>query len=477
MARTENLPVFESELVDGGLQVNVSNVTGDLVLVIGFGAEGHTYADDYINQPIRINKGDEAEFVYGLASNNSSLTQAIYEVLGAGANTVFGFNLGQWGTATYTDPATDIVYPLFTSLGGSPELFEINTANYYKALGYAYELLKNWNADVIYPADAYAFDAVTPVSGRPTNFGYQAAFAAYEMSSQNNEVIVVMNVEPAASGTLSYVADYIGTLPTTNVLGVITQNGTGLLGEPYLVGEVGNVVLPGFYASNFDGDDSKYGLPPLATTEILLDRKNNRVDIGRYLSIVAEQPTYSNGAFTTGGGAATYTGLGGSAYAGLVSTLVPHSAPTNKIVPGISTLYYSKSLSQLDKLAGARYVTFRRTNRGILVTDSPTAARPGSDYNRLQVMRIVNAVMKMTRLVADPFIGEPNSDAMRNALQTALDKQYKKFCTTGALRQYDFKVVASDADRVLGNMNIELTLVPEFETRRIRAVVVIKPNI
>jgi hypothetical protein len=208
----------------------------------------------------------------------------------------------------------------------------------------------------------------------------------------------------------------------------------------------------------------------------MLDRKGNRVDIGKYVSILADEPTFANEAFGLED-IHSYNGLGASVYAGLVSTLVPHSAPTNKPLAGISGLRYQKSIHQLDQLTGARYVTFRTTNRGTLVTDAPTAARSTSDYNRLQTMRIVNAVMKMVRLIADPYIGEPNSAASENALNSAVDKQLKKFVQQGALRQYDFKIITSDTDRVLGNMNINLTLVPEFEIRKINVVVVLKANI
>jgi hypothetical protein len=498
--QTQNLPVFQTELVDGGLQVNVSTITGDIIVLLGFQANNaatlNTPASGYLDQTlyntIRITKGDEAEAIYGLASDNSTLTQAAYEVLGAGGTTVFCWNLGPWGSATYVDPSTDVAYPVFNGPDASG-IYTINKNNYYKALGYSYDLLQDKKLDIIVPVDAYAFDTVVPVSGRPTNFAYQLAQFCYDASTQNGECFGVINTAPASGATLQAVSTYVGTLPTwaytiTDGVGAITANGTGLLGIEYMAGGSGNQIkldinsnyttnpastsiLPGFFEANFDDTDTKYGLPPTATTEILLDRKNNRVDIGKYIDIIAEEPIYSNGAFTTDNGPSTYLGKGATGYAGLVSTLVPHSAPTNKAVSGINTLRYRKSLRQLDALAGLGYITFRNTTSGIVVSDAPTAARPQSDYRRRMTCRTVGAVKKMVGLVAQPFLGEANNDGTKNALNTAVKSQLGKFVKTGALRAYDFKITSSNTDMVLGIINIELTLVPALEVRKIKCVI------
>lgn len=490
MIRSVNLPVFQDELVDGGLQVTSSNISTDVVVVLGFHATGYVgqgatpqNPNLYIDIPINITNGksvaDAADYVFGLATNGSTLSQAVYETTGAGANQVFAMSLGAWGTATFTDPATGTVYPLFNNLGGG--LYSIIIDNYYKALDYAYDLLANFNVDIIYPADAFAFDSTTQISGRPTNFAYQLAQKCSDMTFQQNECWGVINARPAVSGTLIGVATYIGVPPTLNpTTGAVLASGTGLLGMPYMAGAPsgypGYTILPGFWASNFDTTSTSYGMPPLNSSEILLDRKGNRTDLGKFIDIVAEEPTFSNGAFASTN-TTTYNGVAGAAYAGLVSTLVPHSAPTNKLVGGISGLRYNKSIHQLDLLDGARYITFRNTNRGILVTDDPTASRPTSDYNKRSTMRIVNAVLKMTRLVADPYIGEANNPASQNALHSAIDAQLKKFVKQGALNGYDFTVTSTPTDAVLGNLFIYLTLVPAFEIHKINAVVVLKSTI
>ncbi len=475
MIRSVNLPGFQEELVDGGLAVTVSNIASDVIVVIGFSATGKSSADYLINEPILITKGDQAEFVYGKAEDGATVSQAVYEVSGAGANNVYVMSLGQWGSATFTDPNDDTVYQIFD--GGTT----INIENYFKALDNAYDLLANKNVDIILAVDAFAFDRVADVngSGRDSTFVYQGAFKCYEMSSQNHECISMFNLPPAVSGTLSAVRTYVGTAPTTDEFGVITTSGTGILSIPELAGAPsgypGYTVLPGLFASNFDLNSDKYGTPPLSVDEISTDRKGNRVDIGRYASVIAEEPTFANSAFSSAG-ITNYNGLGATAYAGLVSILEPYRAATNKPVAGITGLRYTKSIHQRDLLDGVRVVTFKQSNRGILVSDDPTMARAGSDYAKLQVLRIVLAAMKMVRLIADPYIGEPNSPASQSAMNTSVRKQLDKFIGKG-LTSYDFKIVVSDTDRVLGNFNIFLTLVPETEIREIKAVVTMASNI
>ena len=468
-----NLPGYRVELVDGGLVVNVSEITSDLVLLIGFSAAGQDSADQYaFQQPYKLNTIDAAEQYWGSASDGSTLTRGIYEAIGGGATEVWSFNLGQWGTATYTNALTGLTYPLFTDLGSGDTVYDryvLNTDNMYKALDYVYDLLRDFNADILWPVDAFAFDSVT-VSGRDTNFAYQLANACYRMTSENNECRGAIAVEPATSGTLSVVRAYIGTAPTVDALGAITANGTGLLGETWQNGAVGETVLPGFYASNFAEDSAYYGLPPVSVSEIDTDRRGKRVDIGKHLDIVAFEPQYTNAAFSADD-VTSYYGTGVGAYVGLVSTLAPQSAPTNKSLSGVSQLRYNLSRTQLTGLINARYITAKSTSRGVTIVDGVSAAREGSDYARVQTDRIVLAISKMIRVAVEPYYGEPSSKQMEAALNTTVDGVLKKFVKTQALKGYVFKIQHSATDDVIGRMVIYLTLAPTPEVREISVVI------
>jgi len=464
-----NLPGYRVELVDGGLVVNVSEVTSDLVLLIGFSATGQDSADAYAFQtPLKINTLDAAEEVWGSASDGSTLTRGIYEALGGGATEVWSFNLGQWGTAQYHDALSDVYYDLFTANGDGT--YSVNDDNMYKALDYVYDLLRDFNADILWPIDVNAFDEVT-VSGRTTCFAYQLANACYRMTSENNECRGAIAVEPATSGTMAIVRTYIGTSPTTNFEGTITANGTGLLGEVWQAGAVDETVRPGFYASTFDEDSAYYGLPPVSVSEIKTDRRGKRVDIGKHLDIVAYEPRYTNAAYSADD-IDQYYGTGVGAYVGLVSTLAPQSAPTNKVLAGIgSALRYNLSRSQLTDMINARYITAKATSRGVCVVDGVSAARTTSDYARVQTDRIVLAISKMIRVAVEPYYGEPMSKQMEAALSTTVDGVLKKFVKNQALKGYVFKIQHSATDDVIGRMVIYLTLAPTPETREISVVI------
>lgn len=495
---TVNLPVFQSTLVDGGLTVQTQTVTSDPVVVVGFSAvtlPSTNTIGPYINQPIMMTTPDATSFIYGPALSGCSLSQAIYEVAGGGANIIYAFNLGPWGSATYTDPVTGNVSNIFnqpwTPASGYAHSF-INLSGYYLALEYAYSLLEGFQGfKELYVADAYANDVVTFLP-RQTNFAYQMAANLYDINYQFNECTGIINMPPATSGTLQGVNTYVGTAPQYGPTGQLTANGTGLLGFQYMVGGSGqtaSAALPGFWKTTFDTTNpSLYHLPPQATSEIATDAKGNPVDIGKYISIVADEPQFTNGAFQVGGNISqinisgatnTYYGLGGGVYAGFYSTLQPQSGPTQKQLPTCVTgLRYYKSLSQLDALDGARYVTFMNTtHNGIVVTDDPLASRPTSDYKWLTTIRIVNAVLSLSRTAASPFIGEGNTAANRNALQTQLDKLYQNMVSAGAIQQYNFTVTASPSDQVLGNMYVNLTIVPAFETKKINCIINLAPSI
>src|SRR5699024_8701459 len=130
------------------------------------------------------------------------------------------------------------------------------------------------------------------------------------------------------------------------------------------------------------------------------------------------------------------------------------------------------SSSQLNRLTNARYVTYRlKPNGQVGIVDSMTAAHPGSDYTRLSTARIVKEAVNQVREVADPFIGEPNDTANRNALSSALDKRLGKMVEAGALLGYEFQVISTLAMELIGEASIELSLRAPNELRKLTTIV------
>jgi hypothetical protein len=94
-----------------------------------------------------------------------------------------------------------------------------------------------------------------------------------------------------------------------------------------------------------------------------------------------------------------------------------------------------------------------------------------SDYVRLTTMRIVAAAADLIRAIGDKYIGEPNNAPQMNALDAEIDQVLLSMKGQGALNSYDFSISSTPDQRVLGQLDINLTLVPAFEIQEINLVV------
>ena len=162
-------------------------------------------------------------------------------------------------------------------------------------------------------------------------------------------------------------------------------------------------------------------------------------------------------------------------YAGTISILPSYSSPTNKAVPGVLFPVFNLSQSQLQAITNKHIVTGRSKNNKIVFGDAVTTAADNSDFVRLTSLRIVNDAVNLIREIADPYIGEPNTLARRNALDTAIRSGLNNMIKRGALNDFRFSIKSTLADQIKGDMIITLDLVPVFETRRILATIALKP--
>ena len=303
-------------------------------------------------------------------------------------------------------------------------------------------------------------EALTTASFHPTNFAYQLANFCYDATYDFRFVQGFISFKLPDSLCTADIANWIGKLPTYTtdpVTGVITiasasDNGTGMLGDKFMAGRSdyrGGVQNGGFIATDSGWIDG---------TE-LEDDNEHVVDIGKYLSILGMVLVHSNN-YTT----SAYISTGATAYAGLASTLAPDSAPTNKAMRAVRLQKLIKS-HFLDRLTGVRIITAGAKPKGTVVMDSPTAARPDSDYTRFTTVRIVKASVDLLREVADPFIGEGGSEGNRAAMQTAIEDKFNEQLVPNALKRYDIQITATPAQFASGQAIVELVLVPQFELR------------
>jgi tetratricopeptide (TPR) repeat protein len=166
-----------------------------------------------------------------------------------------------------------------------------------------------------------------------------------------------------------------------------------------------------------------------------------------------------------------------AAYAGMISGLGAASAPTNKTIPNVKRMTYKLSLSQLDNLTAAKYVTIRQREAGSVVTSGVTCAFTNSYYSRLSTVRIMGTVIDTIVNASEPFIGEPNTIIQRNTLHTAIKSSLDALMAVGIINNYKFQLFSSAQDMVNGLINVDIEIVPAFELRKIKTTITLKTNI
>lgn len=301
----------------------------------------------------------------------------------------------------------------------------------YELLTKAYELLMDYDVDIVVPLDVYADDSA---SGN-RNFADQLANFCAAVSMANSETIGIIGVKPLADIDLNSIKAKADALcaPGAN--------------EHFLKDANGNFIY---------------------------DDKGNKIDVGRFICVVAGPE-----AVVQNEQLGLYATPAASLLAGLVSMLPPHYGPLNKTVTGVMGLRYNYSLSQLNRLTGAQYVTLRTRpgSSSVIVTDAPTASNPASDYRRLTTMRVVAAAVGLVRLACEPFLGLPNSPANRGAMATAINSKLQAFKLAGAINDFKFQIFASTKDQLLGKALIDLTIYPALELTKINTTVTLRPPV
>ena len=322
---------------------------------------------------------------------------------------------------------------LFVALSGLR-----NSAGELTQIG-AYQILENYHVDFIYPAGAYANAKISPSISK-NSFHDELATLCFVLTYRTKMCHGFIDVKPNSDTSLVGVQNYVDSLL-----------------------QYENV----HFLCDYDG-------------VALKDEDGNPVDIGRYTSCVVG-PDLICTSPTLG----TYYGSPAIAYAALNANIKAQSAPTNKQVPGCTGMRFKFSNKQLNELIENRFVVFTLKNEGATnasnvpyVVDGCTSSLPDSDYARISTVKVVTKVIDGIREVADPFLGEPNTDVQRNALAAQVSKYLSKCCEEGiVLNEPDFEIVATIQMVLVGECYIRLTLVPPQELRKITTVVSLKAGL
>ena len=295
------------------------------------------------------------------------------------------------------------------------------------------------------------------------SFGHQLANFCYQHTKNQSTCIGMIGMQPPASYYIGDIHKWIGDLPTVNPAGSITADGFGLLGTIETVGCTAGKLnplchdkatgrSPGYFATDSEFVDAA----------ALVDSGGFPIDMGAYISLVAETPLHIN----TVGGVAGYSASAAPYYAGLVARLDEKEAPTNKQAPGVRVPYLAGK-SRLDKLVQAKLVVFEQRVEGAFVVDAPTAATSGSDFKRLSTVRIVSITEKRVRAIGRRYIGRVSNQSTREAFKAEIEEGLQKLQKRGYLKGFRFDITATPVQDVLGQLFVKLILIVPNELRQI----------
>jgi hypothetical protein len=409
----------------------------------------------------------------------SEMSLAVYEALRAGAQTIevvkISENSGE-DTGTYFHETR------------------------FDDLESAYDVLKLSTVDVVHPAGAYLDVLPTGVNSAGTtrkNLGKQLADFCYQATKEANTAIGVIGtrlplqvaVEEAWSGiTATDRADWLFDTPSLAEVSewvehLSANTGSSTFGsldhsadnthEDYLAGSdetsAGEVSATyDFWAREEDGTTAT-------------DQRGNNVDGGARISVLAmparvrHQDVLRLANKLGKSGQTSMNTNGAAAYAGLVTRLVAENGTTNQTIAGVfSARQLNATLA--TQLLNFRFVSGMDRTRGFVVTDGITGAYNASaytrsDFVRLTTVRIVDAAVDIVRSAGEQFIGLPINNQHLAALNTAIRTALDLMKASGALQRFEFSLISSPDQQVLGELDVDMTLVPAFELRDINHVV------
>ena len=506
LGNSDNLPNVNVTINDFGLRIAPPAPGPKLTIIGGFKHAGATIPK---NEPLLIdNVGVAIRNLRNDDGTPSELTLAIEEAIGAGASNI---------EVVVTDTSDQTP---FTGTIDNTYVSGLHTK-----LADTYSKLQHHEVDVVYLASAYAdgYATVTSWDGSKHlgltdyaashNFTKQLADFCYQQTKESNSAFGVIGVTPIGkvakqlqwqennttgitafegvngalfkTPSLAFVQEYTNYLTqdtgdTTIFNSTSTDTSTGSYPtvqadlytkwNTYLHGSVQNTTDPSAphsgYITEFQAKESD-GVT-LAT-----DNDGNQVDAGAYISVVAgvsrafgsESTKY---AVAEGATSLSYVNSNGAAaYAGLLAITPSFLGVTNKPLVSVSQARVISG-TQAKNLLRHRMVALIQKPAGYVVTSGITGAfnagaKSRSDYVRVTTIRTTQAMAEVVREAGEAFIGKPISGPFLAALESAIDTNLQRALRRGAIRSYDFAIASTPDQQVLGEVTIDLSMVPAFE--------------
>jgi len=156
---------------------------------------------------------------------------------------------------------------------------------------------------------------------------------------------------------------------------------------------------------------------------------------------------------------ATYTA---AAVAGLLSTLAPQSSPTNKVLPGVTSLVNRFAYGEVRDLINGGVLVLEDRLGIRVVRGISTEMASNGPFKQITTRRITDFAKAGIRQASNAFIGRLNNERVRKALRGAIDGFLASMVQDEALISYELEVTATRTDEINGRAIVNATLRPTF---------------
>lgn len=465
----------------GGVYIPLDKVYGGVTALKSYGLNGQAYNFNSLDSYSDLNFGTGdtlATFSAGTTDANISLMKR-YEKLHTAFENLdlapFDFvvcssvsldakNCADAMPSTYT--FTEDAYPTPKSaLDALGYCATVNNGDY------TYTYLWSDDGEIMKIASSGPVDDVVgSYTFSEVNLAHLIAKYCYENSNDYRFVHGVVGTNVPDSISTRGVRAYFGEAPTYTYdseqnayyITESASNGQGLLGHRFVGGKYDfneGVKHGGFFLT-------EDGTMDYSTSNLMLDDNGKKIDLGKYLSIVAIFGRMNDDINSR---RPAYIANAAPIVAGMLPRTNPVDSLINMRVPGL-LIDYRLETKTVDVACGLGLVV-AKSEAGIpVIADSPTFASPTSDYTRLTTVRIVSKIAEELRQAARPYIGKGLSATKRAALESAIGEVLKANLAGEPIQtvtRASFKIEQTAADRVLGRMKVSVSLTPIFELRQI----------
>jgi len=343
-------------------------------------------------------------------------------------------------------------------------------------------------------AESFALDSLV-IPGAYVQVRADALIAGAAVSTGNIGIVGTASATPADTEILSgfddavnafgaYDAFSTGKLNLTRGLELAYRNGGGVTYARGLAAGAGQDDYTAAFEQLIKDDVNILVAPELATADalavlgaVLEEAENNGRDcigvIGTdkqaVADIVGEVPDNDRIIFVAPGiqaydsAAKANVTLPGTyaaaAVAGLLSTLVPQSSPTNKVLASVQALEQRFTYGEEKTLVQGRVLVLEvqggvRVVRGLTTDSGP--------FTQITTRRITDYAKAGMRACSSPFIGRLNNSRVRKALEGAINGFLSAMVADEALVSYELAVTATRADEIAGRAIVNAILRPTF---------------